>query len=501
MNSTIFTRRTTSFSSSMVINFRCCLFVFLQLSIVCVQDVVLRSSTGGMQWWCQNACIFIALNIALQAASFHSMGGALSLGSLFLVCSYLVNCSFCILIAFDAQGADSALMVTLLPRFGLDSFIGASRYALNCICYVAAGYFLAQTLSFRSGDELTAHRMPNSMAQNYYSVGKALTVVFGIVYFVSTAIMIFMSFRSGSYASMTEAMSLPFMSDAVNFHPFFFAGLFLLMAHYKQIGRLDVSKRLMVFAVLSLVFSFFSGVRSRGTMQLLVLLVIWTVCIDRPKPKTVLIGTVFGIVILQLMAAIRSVRTVGLSFESVATAFFSLENSLIYEVLNEYGSSLFATAGLMNWVNQTHPVDFLARQIGSVLPAISAWGGEIFLSPTVRTGFESAYHLGSTYVAETFYYFGSAGPYISAVLGIWIALLDKHVWRKAAAGDYLAVAVAMPGILSVFNSTRASMDFGFKMFLYSALIIYLLSLIISSERNYKKGHRHPFINKSNINGY
>lgn len=471
--------------TDVVVDFRCCVFVALQVIILLAQNACLPYSEEGMYIWCQKCFIFILANVTLQVLAFQKIGRLVSLGSLFILCSYLVNCSFCILVALDAQDSNSAFALVQLPRFGQDAFIEATRYALNCIGSVAMGYYCLSAFSIRRGRPKRINSLSET-SDTYLILGKLFSVVFGAIYFASTAVMVASSIRVGNYSINSETMSLPFMNDAINLHPFYFAGLFLLMVHYKKIGKLRVSKYLMMFAVACIVLSFFSGARSRGTMQLLVLLVLWVCCIDRPKLKTVLFSIVLCIVLLQLMAAIRIARSGELSVLSVAEAFFSLDNSLIYEVLNEYGLSLFSTAGLMNWVDELHPLDFVLRQVGSILPGASSWGGEALLTPTVRTGFEATYHLGSTYIADIYYYFGSYGPLAAAGLGLWIALLDKFIEARSLAGDYFAVAVAMPGVLAVFNSARASIDLGIKMFLYSALIFYIAFLVIKNERRKTK---------------
>lgn len=492
--------RSSSVLSRIRVDFRCFFFIILQLIVLASQDYYLQHSGEGLYGWCQTCCTFILINMALQAAFFQIIGRLLSLGSLFIASSYLVNSSFCILIAFGAQDPSSALMVLHLPRFGVDSFIEANRYALDCIGFTAIGCFCASAFKLLHVDEEKDKDNPTRGPEVCLVVGRTLSLVFGAVYFASTGIMVLISLRSGNYSAMADAMNLPFMNDAVNYHSFFFAGLFLLMAYYKQIGELRKSKQLMVFAVLCIILSFFSGVRSRGTMQLLVLLALWVACIEKPKMKTILVICVSGIIILQLMAAIRSVRSGELSLSSITDALFSLDNSLIFEVLNEYGNSLFATAGMMDWVSEPHAFDFVIKQLGSVLPSVSSWGGEVFLSPTVRTGFEDAYNLGSTYIVDVYYYFGAAGPLLAGIFGLWISLLEKRVLSRALSADYISIAAMMPGILAVFNSARASMDLGLKMFLYSAAIFYLVFHVCFERRMRDIGsNAQPLHNRGVVN--
>ena len=469
------------------VDLRCFVFVAMQIAIVCIQNFVLRYSGEGLVQWCQRCLLLILINMMIQSVFFGVMRKIISIGSLFLACSYLVNCSFCILLSCGLGDADSALMLVHLPRFGVPSFIKATLYALNCISYIAIGYFIVSAFCWKCQIITEVQHFQHRRQPLLLTLGSFFSLVFGVLYFTSTIAMVVLSMGSGDYSTNVETIRMPFMSEALNLQPFFFVGLFMLMVHYKQEQKLEISRKLMLFAVLCLVLSFFSGARSRGTMQLLVLLVLWVRCIEKPDAKTVAIMLVLGVILLQLMSAIRSVRKGDLSIVSIASAFFSLENSLVYEVLNEYGTSLFVTAGFMNWVSDVHPVDFIVRQIGSILPGVSSWGGEVFLPPAVTMGFENAYHLGSTYVADIYYYFGSNGSYVAVVLGIWIAYLDKLIMRRVLDGNYMQIAILMPCILSVFNCSRASVDFGFKMLVYSAAIFLLALLFVNKGR--KPTHR------------
>ena len=190
-----------------------------------------------------------------------------------------------------------------------------------------------------------------------------------------------------------------------------------------------------------------------------------------------------GLVMIQLLSAVRFARSTGaLSFGLIISEFFSFQNNILYETLNEFGGSIFVTVGFMN--NRYHggALDFFLKEILSILPKISSWGGELFQPPTVRTGFEASYQLGSTYIADFYYYFGNLGQYVVGILGLIFVAIDNSLIKKSLEKKYLSAMVIFPGIVSLFNSVRAQATLGIKMFVYSWLIFKLFQVFLTGNR-------------------
>lgn len=457
-------------------------FIILQVLLLALQCSVL-SNIGSFSFAdeCDLILAFVVADVALQVAGLIVIDRLVSIGGLFLLATYLVNLSYVVLLAFDAQGATSALSLIYLSRYGQRTFLLASVYALNVACFLFLGYLLFSIFRFRrdSPEVSTDRAVPSQL---YRPIGLFASVVFGAVYIVSTAYQLVYVFAQGSYVDWALNVShSSFMSNVLTLEPFFFAGLYLLMAYYKTEGRIDVSRKILLFAVFCIVLSFLTGSRSRGVMLLLVLLTLWIKTIERISPKTLFVYLVCGLFLFQLMYAVRSVRGYDLSLLGYIQAFFSSENSLLYETLNEFGATICATAGLMNAAPQAHPLDFFIKEIGSILPGISSWGGDAFLAPTVRTGIEQRYHMGSSFVGDLYFYFKSAGQPMAVLYGFWIAFLDGFVESRGSRGAFWPIAVAFPGLYAVFNSVRAPISLGLKMFLYSFIIFGILAILIRSR--------------------
>lgn len=147
---------------------------------------------------------------------------------------------------------------------------------------------------------------------------------------------------------------------------------------------------------------------------------------------------------------------------------------MIYKTFDEFGRSIFVTAGFMKQGYDGNAIEYFIKEIGSLLPRVSSWGGEIFEDSYIRTGFEAMYNLGCTYIADFYYYFGDTGQYAVVLLGIWLGFIDNTVDKWIQQKRYVAIAVAIPGIINVINGVRATASLGLKMFLYSFAIFMVI---------------------------
>lgn len=452
--------------------------VFLQLFLLGIENIVLYTvESQGMQVWCAVGSVCIVTNILVQVTGLIKEGQLFSLGGILILFSYLIHCSYCLLMGLDAFEEGHAIYLVFLKKHGGSSnFMAAIQYAMNGIAFLYIGYKLASNRRYKK-NELGEKKEPDLTLLKRY--GLLLSFIFGAIYMLSTILTIIQVLKNGSYENLQNVTGSFFMSLGLNLQAFFFEGLYLLMLYYKKTNRMNATRAILAIAVISLLLSFFTGARSRAIMILLVLLVFWMNDIGTFKTKYFMLYLVAGIVMLQLLVAIRVSRRSGFSVASVAENFFDFKNNVFYETLSEFGASIFVTAGFMNGYEVGHPLDFVVKEIGSVLPKVASWGGEIFQPSTVRTGFEERYHLGVTYIADFYYYFGMWGQYLLALFGVWIAFLDNKIKQWRGQKRYFALAVSIPGIVLVFNSVRASATLGLKMFLYSYIIFVLFRTMLN----------------------
>lgn len=458
------------------------LYVIIQLFVLVAENVVLNMvSVDNLGLWCAIASTCIVINIVIQTIGLSSEGQLFSLGGIFITFSYLIHCSYAILMALNAFSSSSAIYTVFFVDHGMSSFTQAIKYAMNGISILFIGYKIVakNRVSSYIKDNVDCNDFNYEILKKY---GYILSICFGIIYFISTIRMVMLVLQNGSYNNLNEITSSFFMSLALNLQAFFFEGLYLLMIYYKKRGNERKCRVMFVIITVALVLSFLTGARSRAIMILLVMILFWVNDIEPIKLRKLLIYVISGLLMLQLMIAVRTSRDVGFSLKGVIESFFNFEDNVFHETLNEFGSSIFVTAGFMNGYEVGHPVDFIIKELGSIIPRISAWGGEIFLSSTRRTGFEESYHLGVTYIADFYYYFGVYGQYLLALYGAWIAILDNKISEWRSKGKYIAMAVAIPGLVLVFNSVRASATLGLKMFLYSYIIFMILRVFFSKGK-------------------
>jgi len=266
-------------SKKTLINLSCS--IALPVVLLLIENFILNNCTfSDIYNWCAATSIFICINLVLQIIGLNKERQLFSFGSIYILFSYLINCSYCILMGLDAFSSDNVIYTIFFQRYGTDNFMSALQYSLNCIACVYVGYMFVIVLK-KGKSQITNNKINivgvDKKTKNY---GLIMTVVFGSIYFVSSFVQIIISIQSGNYKVLSTFNSSLMGSLALNLQPFYFQGLFLLMIYYKKINRLDKARIYFYIAIASALLSFFSGSRSRGIMVLLVLIVLWIKCIE-----------------------------------------------------------------------------------------------------------------------------------------------------------------------------------------------------------------------------
>lgn len=457
---------------------------FVQI-ILLISEAIFFSlfSYNSLTQWCQAASVIILISIVTQIIGLCINGRLWSTGSIFIFFTYLINCSYCILYALDAFKSSSAMYLVFVPRHGTQNFPAAVQFAITSVGII----YLIYILGIKNNAEVQVRKigkgfeLENNLLRVY---GNVMSVVFGSLFFISNAIVILYVFSTGDYSEQSVLTSTPFVSTAYNLQGFYFQGLLMKSLYHKQRNENSKVKQVFILAIVSILFSFLTGARSRGIMILLIFLIYWIVFISHMNWKKFALYMIAGLILLQLLSAVRYARsTRELSLGLIISYFFSFQNNILYETLDEFGRSIFVTVGFMN--NQYHggTFDFFLRETLSVLPRISSWGGEKFLAPTVRTGFEQTYALGSTYIADFYYYFGNFGQYVVGILGAEFATIDNILIKKSVQGRYISAMVLFPGIVTLFNSVRAQATLGIKMFIYSWIIFKVFQAFLTRKQH------------------
>lgn len=453
-------------------------YVCIQLILLLIEGIICNNiERYDFQFRCYVLAIFVILNLVTQIIGLYRLNRLFSVGGMLIIFSYLVNCSHMVLMAFDLFTSDSVIYTVFFKRFNKLSFYDASQYALFGISFIFIGYIFF--IKEEKNDNIITFK-PNNKMKFMKQYGIILSIIFGSIYLLQMIFSISSSLSAGSYHVQSELGESFFIRIARNLESFFLEGMFIMMLYYKLKGEIKKSKVVLTVTVIMFGLYCLTGVRSRPVMLLLILIILWMKDITiRVKKRYIILLLLGGLLVLQFLMSIRETRGMEFSLNNIVNTFFSIDNNILYETLNEFGSSIFVTAGFMEGHYSGKPWEVLIREFCGIFPSISSWGGEVFLSATVRSGFEERYALGCTYVAEFYYYFGNIGQVLMAFWGIWICLIDNFVDKLRNQGRYLSIAIAIPGMVTVLNSTRASLSLGLKMFLYSWLIYVAICAILN----------------------
>ena len=464
------------------------LFVLLIFIItILVENKILDIyQNANFYFLCGIISICMIINMIIQFTYFRITNRIFTLGFWIIMLSYLFQCSYVVLLSLHLVPKDSVIYTLHLARLGYESFVNASRIGLNCIAGVFIGYVLVGNNVYSNREENVYNSIENNtiISQWVKKVGWLIVVFLGIPFWGSIIYQIRYSIGRGSYIGLTSTKT-GLIALFINLNIFVFCGIYLLMIYYKEKQKIKYCKYLLFVALSSAVIMCFSGSRSLGMIYICLIVLVWFRDITPQKLniKNILLAVFLLLILLQFFYAIRVSRQYAFSFSNIFNAFFSRNNSIIYETLNEFGVSVFITAAFMQVGEMGNPLAFFLKEIGGILPRVASYGGEIFLPATVVSGVEGRYHLGSTYIADYYYYFGQYCVVVIILLGVVLAVADNYIDKLKKRKDYINLAVMFCWSGYMINIVRAQSSFNLKMLLYSWIIINLL-VVFAKKGNF-----------------
>lgn len=434
---------------------------------------------------CGMISICMIINMIVQFTYFRINNRVFTLGFWIITLSYLFQCAYVVLFSLHLVPQDSVIYTLHLSRFGYEAFVKASRIGLNSIAAVFIGYMIVGNNVYSSEEGKIYKGIENNTSIPWWikKVGWLIVVFFGIPFCGSIIYQIRFSIGRGSYIGLTSTRT-GLLNLFINLNIFVFCGIYLLMIYYKEKKKIKYCKYLLFAALSSAVIMCFSGSRSLGMIYICLIVLVWfrDITTQKLNIRNILLAVLLILALLQFFYAIRVSRQYAFSFSNVVNAFFSRDNSIIYETLNEFGVSVFTTAAFMQVGEMGNPLAFFLKEIGGVLPRVASYGGEIFLPATVVSGVEGKYHLGSTYIADYYYYFGQYCVVVIILLGVVLAVADNYIDKLKKRKDYLKLAVMFCWSGYMINIVRAQSSFNLKMLLYSWIIINLLVIFVKKGR-------------------
>lgn len=449
-------------------------FHIVILTIEAILLVTIRSNTIV---WTTIAGISIIVNFMLEIIYLIRNKYLFSIGGVFITFSYLFQCSFAVLLMFDAIKSSDRFYTLFIPSYGIETFKTGVNVAIIFIGACFIGYITGREKY--AGKPIK--KIYNIGATSTKIIGWVMTVMFGIIYFYSVLQVVLRVNVIGSYSILSEYRNTASYTMANSLHIYYFVGLLILMNYYKNINRNGIVNGLLVMSIFSAVLLMLTGARSRAVVYVVIILLMWVKHGKKLNTGRIIAYIIGGIIFLQLLYAIRVTRKYNFNFSFLVNAFFS-NNNVLYETMSEFGWSVFVTGILESAAPVWHPIDFIVKEIGSILPRSAAWGGNIFLAPTVLTGVEAHVHGGTTYIADFYYYYGGFGIIILFALGFWIAYWDDRLEQYFQHKDFVHVAIILGWANGILNSIRSPATFNIKLFVYSYLIVFVVSIFVLGGR-------------------
>jgi hypothetical protein len=449
-----------------------------QIAILAIENLVLISLHQHLTSWYVAFLVSTVFNFIFQVIYLHNESRLLSCGGFLIIFSYLFQCSFPLLFALNLVPNNGSTVLYLVSLVSSKNFMRGSEFGLNGIVILYLGYIVFINFS-KIQDESTYHVWE-------YSYGFALVCafVFGFFYYFSIISVAYYALTHGNYSTISTVRNSILVDIGYEMHGFYFGSLYMLVMYYHQRENDSKCNMILFLVAISVAISFLSGARSFGTLDIAIFLIFWINDVRKLNAKRAILFAVFILVGLQLIIGVRYVRSSSLSISSILSAMFSFKHSLFYEVLSEFGTSGILNGLFLDTSHTTHALDFFIKELLSVLPNISTWGGDIFLPPSERLGIEQHYHLGSSFIADFEFYFGQHGYLFMPIIGIEMAMVDNYIDSMRKLKDYYKIAVLFPFITALLNCVRASATLGLKMLVYSNIIYMILySILLSKSRS------------------
>lgn len=456
--------------------------IIIQLLILAVENAVLNNIATDFNLWTRYACAATLVNIVFQILALVKGKRLFTLGGAMIILCYVFQCSFVVLMGLNLIPVGSTIYTLTLPKIGNINYAEGVNLEINCIAALFIGFIL---VSNEKNNQLIRHESEVDVS-NFYGCGIPMAIVFGFFYFYSIITWTYNGISTGNYLTAISSSREGMWQLGMDLIPFFIGAIYLLLVYYKHTNRMKICKRLFIVLIGSLMFSLLSGHRGFGMSAIVLILLFWVNDISKINFKKAIAYVIAGLFLLQLLISIRYVRNYGLSFINILNAFLSPTNNLFYEVLSEFGITSVITGGYIGAGIQPHPLDFFIRELGSILPNISSWGGEIFLVAKNRVNLISLSGYGSSLISDLYFYFGVFAPFIMAFIGCWVGFIENKINKWRAEGKYYYIAMAIPGISSILGSVRSPVTLGLKMFVYSFIIFTIFRLLFSRIREHPK---------------
>ena len=317
--------------------------IFFNLITLLGEFCLLNLTKLNNEAWVNVAALSVIFNITLQVSYLMRKKIAFSVGGIFILVTYLFQCSYIIMISTGIMKPSDYFYTLQIPRHGFDTFKNGTNVAIIFVGMCFIGYILGR-------DTYDKKKMSQITTVNPLSVkclGWLMIVIFGSIYFYYTYNQVSMVGMKASYLTLSEFRTSEY-STARSLQIFYFIGLYLLAFYYNSKNLKQAVRIIFIISLISACFLLLTGARSQAAVFIVLIFFMWQQFDVKISFKRFVLYCFYGILILNLFYAIRVTRQYSFTIENLFEAFLS-SNDILYETMSEFGFSVFVT-GLLDQV-------------------------------------------------------------------------------------------------------------------------------------------------------
>jgi len=450
------------------------IFTVLLFFIYMIVQFVVTSwiNTFAYNGWIVSINILILFDIIIKLFIVKQLRiKVLSLTVLIVFLSYLFQFGHLILLMFDY---DFRFMTPGINIYPLAIYKEAIQFALIGITSLFFGSIVVHRPKWKTNN--IQHKFKEAFKDRNLVkfIGFTLLIISLPINIYILANRFLILLRYGKYNAIFD-YDVNYMVEL--FGDLMFIGIFLILVYYKD--KPKISKRIFVITLGYIALSMFTGFRGKAMALIVANVYLYNLAIERFSTKKIVKIIFLGIGALFLLMIIRNTRKYGLDIQMILDIIRS-SNNLFAETLEEFGYTINVTCEIISQIsvgkaNHEH-LKFFLSEFASVIPFASRiFPNQEFGAMIVRK--LGVWNMGTSYIADTYYYFGYLGWLILFFMGVYIRkvenLLELFVYKK----NYLMVASFVLWVISILTMVRSTLVLGLRYLAWSYILIKVLNYI------------------------
>lgn len=222
-------------------------------------------------------------------------------------------------------------------------------------------------------------------------------------------------------------------------------------------------------------FTMLSGNRIYSMISICLVTINYIYITDIKKKDIVLFGVV-GVIILKIVVAVSRLRLVGtISITSIFNMVFSLNNSLILQMMEEFGGTIQSVIVPMRGIplesTYGYGITYISGLV-SMLINIHGIFDEVLVNTVYLNAFSGVQSLGGSFVGELYYNFGYFSYVFAVVIGFLLRFVSNRIDIYAKERDTYRLAKMLMPAYSLIIWIRGYFMFMTRSVLWGAILVF-----------------------------